>query len=261
MFPIASLSSVLNSLPEWALPVLLVLLIIACVLIVKQIFDQLVYLRFLQDTPPSKIRSASQGYVELVGRVANIPAVNCVAPLTEQPCCWYYYCVEEWLLQREGNRRYRYNWQVQRQGISEQPFWLIDGDDKVVIAPKGAEVNTVHQRQWISSHLPEHMQPQAPFWVRLLSGQLLSRRRFRFTEKRIEVGDALHALGFFETRMEADGIAINRLSVNHLGKTPFILSNLSQQQLLSRYRWRVTFNVFGLAALIIVSHWVLEQWL
>jgi hypothetical protein len=47
------------------------------------------------DTPTSRIGSAAQGYVELVGRGRNHPNFPVVSKLTQLPCLWYRYIVEQ----------------------------------------------------------------------------------------------------------------------------------------------------------------------
>ena len=57
----------------------------------------------ISDTATSKIRSASQGYVEIKGVIQPV-SEPLIAPLTKKPCCWYSYVIEEKQTQRVGNR-------------------------------------------------------------------------------------------------------------------------------------------------------------
>ena len=53
----------------------------------------------IADTPTSKIRSASQGYVELSGTIekADSPDIQPLSgPLTGLPCVWYRYSIERY---------------------------------------------------------------------------------------------------------------------------------------------------------------------
>ncbi|MHB1054034.1 MAG: hypothetical protein ACYCZT_13365 [Thiobacillus sp.] len=45
--------------------------------------------RTVADTPTSRIASAPQGYIEIVGRGKQPPGVSLVSPLTGLPCQWY----------------------------------------------------------------------------------------------------------------------------------------------------------------------------
>src|SRR6266542_4039224 len=51
-------------------------------------------MRQIEDIPTSKIASAAQGYVELLGRSVPIPDCPVLAPLSQLPCCWYRYTIE-----------------------------------------------------------------------------------------------------------------------------------------------------------------------
>ena len=45
--------------------------------------------RLIEDTPLSRVRSATQGYVELGGRARLMPGPPILAPLTLQSCTWW----------------------------------------------------------------------------------------------------------------------------------------------------------------------------
>lgn len=73
--------------------------------------------RAVEDTPTSKIASAHQGYVELVG-AACLGKTPLAAPLTGRQCVWYRYRVE-----KKGSKN---KWITERSGSSDNPF-LVDG--------------------------------------------------------------------------------------------------------------------------------------
>ncbi len=51
--------------------------------------------RLVADTPTSRVRSAAQGYVELIGK-GRLPAgIDNRAPLSKKPCTWWRYQIEE----------------------------------------------------------------------------------------------------------------------------------------------------------------------
>jgi hypothetical protein len=50
--------------------------------------------RVMEDMPTARIRSAAQGYVELIGR-ALPPDAPLFSPITRTPCCWYRYKIEK----------------------------------------------------------------------------------------------------------------------------------------------------------------------
>ena len=83
-------------------------------------------------TPTSKIASAAQGYVELVGRALPHPSGALRSRFTLLPCVWYQYVVE----QREADGK----WHRVESGRSDDSFLLDDGSGVCLIDPENAEV-------------------------------------------------------------------------------------------------------------------------
>ena len=79
------------------------------------------------DTPTARINSASQGYVELIGRCGLLPGAPSLGFANCPPCVWYRY------------RVYRDGKQIDS-GQSHDTFLLLDGSDECVIDPDLAEV-------------------------------------------------------------------------------------------------------------------------
>lgn len=92
--------------------------------------------RAIVDTPTSRVASAAQGYVELIGAGRPLAAGPLFSPLTQLPCLWYRYTLE----QRENGE-----WRQTAQGESEQPFLLDDGSGCCELDPVGAEILSTHQ--------------------------------------------------------------------------------------------------------------------
>ncbi len=95
--------------------------------------------RQIHDLPTAKVASAAQGYVELVGRSAQIDGEPLLSPRGRLPCCWYRYRIEE----EKGGE-----WTTVDEGTSVAHFLLIDETGPCVISPDGAEVVTSHHRSW-----------------------------------------------------------------------------------------------------------------
>lgn len=89
--------------------------------------------RRVADTPTSRISSAPQGYVELVGKGIYPPGDRLISPNSGLPCLWYRYLIEE----RNGNK-----WHRVGSGISNEVFGLHDGTGKVLVDPNDAEILT-----------------------------------------------------------------------------------------------------------------------
>jgi hypothetical protein len=95
--------------------------------------------RAVADTPTSRVASAPQGYVELVGRGAHLPGERLHSHLSGLPCLWYRYRVEE----KTDDR-----WRVHDEGRSHDTFALDDDSGQCLVDPDGAEIVTSHSRTW-----------------------------------------------------------------------------------------------------------------
>jgi len=99
--------------------------------------------RHIQDLPTSKVASAAQGYVELVGRTELLPGEPIVSKLSRSRCCWYSYQIEE----KGSNDK----WGIVDSGSSVEHFLLVDDTGQCVISPDGAEVLTHDDKSWEES--------------------------------------------------------------------------------------------------------------
>lgn len=97
-------------------------------------------LRAVRDTPTSKVASAAQGYVELIGRGEQIKESPLISKLRALPCLWYRYTVKR----RTSNNK----WEVVDSGESSDCFLLRDDSGVCLIDPEHAEIITQHRDQW-----------------------------------------------------------------------------------------------------------------
>lgn len=89
--------------------------------------------RTVADTPTSRIASAPQGYVELVGRGQQPPGERLTSPVNSLPCLWFRYRIER----RNGDR-----WEHVESGVSHDTFGISDGSGLALVDPEGAEILT-----------------------------------------------------------------------------------------------------------------------
>lgn len=88
--------------------------------------------RTVADTPTSRIASAPQGYIEVVGRGQHQPGSKpLVSRLPGPPCLWYRYVIER----KNGDR-----WEHVESGETNEIFSLTDGSGHLLIDPDGAEI-------------------------------------------------------------------------------------------------------------------------
>jgi hypothetical protein len=97
--------------------------------------------RAIDDTPTSRIASAAQGYVELIGRGRAFAGAPLISPVSQLPCLWYRYTVER----RDSDNK----WHMEDKGESESSFILDDGTGECVIDPDGAEMLISKKDTWM----------------------------------------------------------------------------------------------------------------
>jgi len=123
--------------------------------------------RQIHDLPTSKVASAAQGYVELLGRSEPIPGEPLASKLTGLPCCWFRYYVE-----RKGSDN---KWHYEDSGTSVHHFLLVDDTGECVISPDAAEVISNRKQTWTEGD-------------------------YRYTEWLLLPKGILYAIGEFSTR-------------------------------------------------------------
>ncbi len=138
--------------------------------------------RAIVDTPTSRIASAAQGFVELVGIGQPLPNAPLLTPFNQLPCLWYRYIVE---------RREDGDWKHVEQGESDLPFSLVDDTGCCEIDPVGAEILTTHK-------------------------ETRTQGDERQTEYVLLKGDRLYALGDFVSFSGAQVVLNTRLDVGDL---------------------------------------------
>ena len=146
--------------------------------------------RLIEDVPTSSIRSAAQGYVELIGNAEFLPDGKIVSPLSGRSCVWYQYKVEKRERDSGGKRE---QWKTIEKVTSEHLFVLEDDTGRCVIDPDYAEVITYEKQKW-------HGNSRIPGFAPQKSGLLDSiNADYRYTETWIEPAEMLYAIGQFET--------------------------------------------------------------
>lgn len=163
--------------------------------------------RLIEDVPTAKVRSAHQGYVELIGKAMMMEGEPIVAPLTQTQCCWYKFSIEE---------RNDKHWSTVRSGSSDGLFLLRDETGDCVIDPEGAEVDTVHRQSWFASGFdslggPRHLRSydravhrSAGLFGGLKIGLQVGAGDYRYTEQVILDGDPVYAIGWFRSIDDSD---------------------------------------------------------
>jgi len=123
-------------------------------------------LRLINATPTSKVSSAAQGYVELIGTGKPYEEALLISKLRVLPCLWYRYKVEQ--------RGHKNKWNTIDHGESKNLFSLHDDSGTCVVDPEHAEIITKHRDRWTTGN-------------------------YRYTEWKLIHHDSIYALGEFRT--------------------------------------------------------------
>ena len=171
------------------------LLALAAAISLWLVFRKLGHYRLIADTPTARIRSAPQGYVELIGHVIAGEDGLLTAPLSGRPCVWYSYRVEK---ESGGDRK---QWKTVRSGRSDNWFQISDGTGTCLIDPEGAEVTALHRQSWRGhSEIPTLTSTDTSVQgiAAILTSNVMG-DRYRYTEHLIFEHEQLYALGHFQT--------------------------------------------------------------
>lgn len=102
-------------------------------------------LRMVSGTPTSRIASAAQGYVELIGQGGphGNPVMSRYSML---PCLWCRHRLEKRSSDNKG-------WHTVEHGETSAPFVIDDGTGICVVDPEQAEILTRHKDSWTAGDL------------------------------------------------------------------------------------------------------------
>lgn len=134
--------------------------------------------RLIESIPTARVRSAPQGYVELIGEARMMEGPPVVSPLSGMRCVWFRYKIEEKIREYNGKGHFRSRWRVVKQQTSEEVFMLADATGECAIDPDDAQVITRDKRTW---YRHESVPPR------------------RYTEWTILEGQSLYAMGLFKS--------------------------------------------------------------
>jgi len=134
--------------------------------------------RLIENIPTARVRSAPQGYIELIGQAKMMEGPPVISPLSGMRCTWYRYKIEEKVREYEGKGRFRTRWRLVKQHTSDEVFLLEDDTGQCAIDPDDAQVITRNKQVWYKSDI---VPPR------------------RYTEVTILEGEHLYAMGLFKS--------------------------------------------------------------
>ncbi|MCP3848799.1 MAG: hypothetical protein GY694_00985 [Gammaproteobacteria bacterium] len=159
--------------------------------------------RMIDDTPTSKIRSAHQGFVELEGEGRLMSGTPIISPLSKQPCLWYSFKIEHKRREfdigpKEMEALSNSRWETVNTGISDNLFLVADETGICVVDPDDATITPSFSKTWYGSQEYSATDIYSASALLKLSSHSGS-NNYRYTEKRIDVGEELYLLGRFKT--------------------------------------------------------------
>jgi hypothetical protein len=192
--------------------------------------------RLIMNTPASKIRSAAMGLVEVSGLAAGPYTI--VAPITSMPC--YYYRSMAWQWKREGKNS---KWVKVADESLHVPFFLEDNTGRVLVDPKGAEME-IHRDfhdEFSQSLFSSTLEIPASVTGFLLRHGVSTDCKIKIEEYCIKPKNALFVLG---TLAENPGLTVSATPVRSLPSTqrsisfsmPFSPGNFSVESGLTTFK-------------------------
>lgn len=176
---------------------LTVLLAAATAYAIYRLFVSLRRDRFAADTPVARIRSAAQGYVHLEGEAGPPPEGPIAAPLSNLPCVWWDYKIEQ---RQQSTRSNQSVWHVVDRATSVAPFSLRDRDGECLVGPVGADVTPTSHETWYGD-------TPRPACLPGMEGRgWRPECEYRYTERVICPGAHLTVLGELRSRSVVESI-------------------------------------------------------
>ena len=156
--------------------------------------------RYIENLSTSSVSGVAYGAAEVKGKLL-LPkeTKELKSPLTQTPCVWYYYHVQE---KRGAGKNTR--WVSVKEETKFINFYCEDSDGKIEINAKYAEIITQHT-------------------------EIKNEGAFRYIEQRLQVADDLYVIGYANLNKQLS----KKLQISYAGMhVPFIISNESEQQVM-----------------------------
>ncbi|PIE36931.1 MAG: hypothetical protein CSA54_02720 [Gammaproteobacteria bacterium] len=206
MFLIQALTDTIQNTDNTSFWMVTALVLLGCLVSLTLWFKKTKRARLIEDVPTSSIRSAAQGYVELIGNAGFLPDDKIVSPLSGRACVWFSYTVEKY----QSSNNNRSNWKVVDDVTSDQLFVLEDDTGRCVVDPYGAEIETWESQRWYGKSRHPGSAPKKTSLLDSVNAD------YRYTERWIEPAEILYAIGHFETEGTGEELPSLRDEVRQL---------------------------------------------
>jgi E3 Ubiquitin ligase len=173
--------------------------------------------QLILNTPASKIRSASVGMVELSGLAVG--PYTMVAPITTRPCYCYRTFVWEW--KQAGKNK---QWVKVAAECMHVPFFLDDNTGKVMVDPRGADLDLHRdfQQEFCDSFFTTKQEATPNVRAFLSRHGISTTNKIKVEESCIKPKNALFLLGTLD---ENPGLELTAQPIHDAETTPLIVGN------------------------------------
>ncbi len=216
-------------------------------------FQWLKQKRMIENTPTSKIRSIAMGPVEVNGSVSASEQGILKGPFTGQDCVYYKYKIEEY--RRSGKNSH---WVTIKKGEESRPFYVQDNTGKVLVDPKGANID-IPKDYFSQSSIGKS--PERVVSVFLKANNMKAsffgiNKNMRYTEYNIAPSDKLYVLGtagdnpFVEEATAQQGVE-DVMIAKGPKRNFYYISDKPEKDLIKKFKWKVITGLFGGATLTV----------
>lgn len=244
--------------------------------------------RLLSGQATAKIRSASQGCVELNGVAELMPGPPIVSPVSGRQCVWFEYIIEQKQTYYDGKRQ-RTRWVIVQRYRSDGLFYLRDDTGVCVVDPDAADILHAENRSWRDKlnadrryrewFISERQPLYALGWFRSIQTasqqvlreqvsvllrewkqdfQALLQRYDKNKDGDISEQEWQQAVIDANAHIRSQQLSQPADAIHVLGKgphrKPYILSAVPEQHLLRQYQWQIYLALAGF--LISGSLWI-----
>lgn len=239
------------------------------------IFYYLQRARTLEAVPESKIRSAAQGYVEMIGKTSAWNNQTLTAKLSGEPCVWYHYRIEEWRTRSvvtdytNNITRTQSHWVALEEYKSPNYFIFQDNTGECVVDPLKATIVPPRPLVWKGFSAKNPPKPPKTLWSKIWH----SFGSYRYVEYLLPANCTVFVTGMFYTYFKDNTqVQSNSLWMQYLNdknsnqlhvlsgqglprESTFLISSKTQQQMITSFRLKafIYFVLFIILCVITVK--------
>lgn len=241
---------------------------VAGLLLVYHGFRKWQRMRLMQDTPTEKVRSAAVGRTELTGTGKPIDGIGTIdQPFTDGECLVATYEIEEWEEEEDDDGGSDGHWSTVDSGTLVTPFVIDDGTGRMRVEPDEDATFDISSENRTRFHVGANRTPPdevVEFFERRYADDdeglldtlldwdpsVRGSEKRRYTQEVIPPGERLYLLGGARPMDGASGSNADRLVLGRDGGSDeFIVSDRSEEELVSNYRWAAPAQIVGGLAL------------